>query len=127
MIDIDHFKKINDSYSHATGDQVLVDFAQELRKKTRDIDIIGRYGGEEFVVILPSTPQKDAAELAERLRHQIEEKITPATADEKMMITVSIGVASLDEEIHSLESLLDTADTALYEAKRSGRNRVFSL
>ncbi|MBT7783720.1 MAG: diguanylate cyclase, partial [Anaerolineae bacterium] len=124
MIDIDHFKKINDNHGHAAGDKVLEELAQHLRNSTREVDILGRYGGEEFTVLLPDTEKTAALELAERLRRRIDQEFTPTRLNNHPTLTISIGVASLGEDTPTLESLLDKADTALYEAKRAGRNTV---
>lgn len=127
MIDVDHFKKINDTYGHATGDKVLQELANHLQRQTRDVDIVGRYGGEEFVVILPNTHLEAAAELAERLRARIDKEITLSRLRNHPGLTISIGVASLGDDTPSLESLLDKADTALYQAKSKGRNTVVAI
>ncbi len=119
MFDIDYFKKINDEYGHQIGDQVLKFFSNFLRTELRDTDIIGRYGGEEFVIILPETPILDAYNTAERLRVGIEGMLI----EKKIKITVSGGVAELLNEPNALE-LISKADMLLYIAKRGGRNRV---
>lgn len=123
MIDIDHFKRINDSHGHAAGDEVIRTVSRILRGSLRDLDIIGRLGGEEFAVVLPQANATQALETAERLR----QAIAQATADYagiKLSVTISIGLARLSPEASNLESLLDTADKALYLAKQSGRDRV---
>lgn len=127
MIDVDHFKKINDNYGHATGDQTLQELAQQLRNSTREVDILGRYGGEEFAILLPNTEIMAALDLAERLRKRVSKEITLPRLNNQHPLTISIGVASLSEDTPTLDALLDTADTALYEAKRNGRNKVCSL
>jgi two-component system cell cycle response regulator len=128
--DIDHFKKINDTYGHQTGDEVLVEFANCLNKTIRtNIDWIGRYGGEEFILVLPETPLDGAARLAERLRKNIAaHKIT--TDGNDVSITSSFGVTgfnskTLDTKI-SAEKIIGAADKYLYQAKETGRNKVIS-
>jgi diguanylate cyclase (GGDEF)-like protein len=114
MLDLDHFKRINDAQGHLAGDRVLQDMAQLLKAGIREGDILARFGGEEFVVLMPRTPLRSAANLAERLRQQIEEKLAT---------TVSIGAASsLSGE--SATGLITRADSALYTAKKEGRNCV---
>lgn len=124
MIDIDRFKRINDQFGHQTGDKVLQIVARRIASTLREIDISGRYGGEEFVVLLPETGLQEASEAAERLRKCISD--TPFDTDEvSVNITVSIGVVSLDNsEKVEIEKLFDRADHALYTAKQAGRNRV---
>jgi diguanylate cyclase (GGDEF)-like protein len=130
MFDIDHFKKVNDTYGHQTGDQVLHALADCVRQKTRGIDVAGRYGGEEFVLLMPETPLAETAQIAERLRRSIMKLSIPMArpGDESspdcLRITVSIGVAMLEEGVPNLVTLVDRADQAQYRAKRTGRNRV---
>jgi diguanylate cyclase (GGDEF)-like protein len=126
MIDIDHFKEINDQYGHAEGDQVLRALTEQCRQYIRDVDILGRYGGEEFVILLPESNTAQAAQVAERLRNQVSNRPTP-TADRLHHITVSIGVKTLDSQVSSLEELLAAADEALYQAKRAGRDQVIVI
>ena len=122
MADIDHFKKINDRHGHQAGDRVLAEVAQCLRKSVRDVDIGGRYGGEEFVVLLPETLPPQALLVAERVRHAVSDlKIT--SESERIPVTISLGLAG-DQSPESLSALIKTADAALYRAKESGRNRV---
>ncbi len=123
MIDIDHFKHINDRYGHLTGDTVLKLFAELLLKSIRTSDYVARYGGEEFVVILPETPGSEALELAERLRLKIS---TQNIELEKGLINISIslGIASYPEHGSNYEKLLEVADIAMYQAKNKGRNRI---
>ncbi|MGE5624099.1 MAG: two-component regulator propeller domain-containing protein [Bacillota bacterium] len=123
LLDADHFKAINDTYGHDTGDRALRLLAAACRESLRHLDVIGRYGGEEFVVLLPETPAALAFETAERLRKRIEELSIPARGQD-IRLTVSIGVATADASIESVAALVNQADRALYEAKRSGRNRV---
>ncbi|MBN1148166.1 MAG: diguanylate cyclase, partial [Anaerolineales bacterium] len=123
MLDIDHFKQVNDSYGHAAGDHVLHRLAQLLRSAIREIDIIGRYGGEEFTIILPETNLFTAQEIAERLREHVNETFQGADSN-PISITVSIGVAEIQEDIPDFTALVAQADTAMYSAKQEGRNRV---
>ena len=121
LLDVDHFKKVNDTHGHQVGDEVLVAVAQRLRASLRSTDVLARYGGEEFVVCLPETPVDGARAIAERLRASVEAEIVPAMG---RAVTVSIGVAMLRPDTQSVGSLLENADAALYRAKRAGRNRV---
>mgnify|MGYP002344877674 FL=1 len=123
MLDIDKFKSVNDTLGHETGDLVLQCVAETIRDHIREVDIVGRLGGEEFGVILPNTKAEDAAVLAERLRNAIESGncITEKIA---VSITASLGVAEFVSEMNSLDDLLRDADSAMYEAKNSGRNKV---
>ncbi len=125
-LDIDHFKHINDTWGHPGGDAVLKAFAQECAACIRQIDRIGRVGGEEFLVILPETGADEARQLAERLRMAIRAlRIEPAPEQAPIGITVSIGVSSARAP-ERIEDLIQRADRALYTAKASGRNRVVS-
>lgn len=123
MMDIDHFKSINDSYGHGSGDQVLKAFAELIKDTVRESDILGRYGGEEFMVALPNTGGKDAVAIAERIRKNMKHKNFDFE-EETVHISVSIGVASIDEDTRTLAELIERADKALYEAKSKGRNQV---
>lgn len=123
MIDIDHFKKVNDTYGHPFGDQVLQILAERFLQQTRDVDAVGRYGGEEFMFVLPETAEEMADTLAERLRRTVEE--TDVThGEEHIDTTISIGITSRNSEKESADTLIDRADTALLYAKQSGRNKV---
>jgi diguanylate cyclase (GGDEF)-like protein len=122
LIDIDYFKKVNDTYGHLVGDEVLVDVAQLLERTLRDYDLIGRYGGEEFLVLLPMTSLKEAQVLAERLREEVESS-EEITSKQGFGVTISIGVAQISEH-DSQKQLLQRTDEALYRAKAIGRNRV---
>jgi diguanylate cyclase (GGDEF)-like protein len=122
VIDIDHFKSINDEFGHTTGDCVLKDVAQQLMHACRDTDATYRYGGEEFVVIMNRTDLDGALILAERIRKQIAE-MTTSYDDNAISVTVSIGISNLQPH-DSLTSLFDRADKALYSAKQNGRNRI---
>ena len=123
MVDIDHFKQINDHYGHAVGDLVLQHFAAVARSTLRKIDIIGRLGGEEFGILLPGTELEGAQIYAERLCQAIASQPCHATPHE-IGFTVSIGLTLLDSEDGDIDLPLARADAALYRAKRHGRNRV---
>ena len=125
MFDLDHFKQVNDSHGHAVGDQALREAATALRASLRDVDILGRLGGEEFAALLPETPLAGAVEVAERLRHAVSAIRIPLDGDHPpLTLTASLGVAErLTEEI-TVDKVLARADLALYRAKADGRNRV---
>ena len=123
MIDVDHFKKVNDQHGHLTGDMVLREVARVIAAQIREIDIAGRYGGEEFCVILPDTDKAGALVVAERIRTAIHDQKVKAY-DSMLAVTTSIGVAAFPEDAMQMEELLDKSDWALYRAKKSGRNRV---
>ena len=125
LLDIDHFKNINDTYGHSAGDELLRRMAQEVRSTLRGADIFGRLGGEEFAIILPETNSGRAMEAAERLRALLSQVRIDAVSG-PVGATVSIGVASNRDEDDSLESILRRADQAMYQAKASGRDRVES-
>jgi two-component system cell cycle response regulator len=125
IMDIDHFKLVNDTHGHDIGDEVLKEFAGRIAANTRGIDLACRYGGEEFVVAMPDTDLAFATNIAERLRQSIE--TTPvriSRAPGQLKITISIGIAKCEGEDDSAEQLLHRADQALYRAKRTGRNKV---
>ena len=128
LLDIDHFKAVNDTYGHHIGDHVLKSLGQLLIKKVRDTDFVARYGGEEIAILCPQTPVSTAFDLAERLRQVIETSImVPAEAYEnrqEIIITVSMGVAGFDHQVSDSHVLIQRADEALYKAKNDGRNRV---
>ena len=128
MLDIDHFKSINDTYGHQIGDLVLKSLGQVILKVVRETDVVARYGGEEIAILLPLTPVNMAANTAERLRKTIEEFVVvpdDKNQEEKALtVTVSIGVAGLDESVIENHGLFESADKALYTAKQMGRNRV---
>ena len=123
MIDVDHFKKYNDTHGHATGDFVLQEAARLIRRTVRDGDIPARYGGDEFAVILPATGKKEAAPIAERIRAEAETSKFHK-AEKGISITFSIGVASCPDDIDQPATLVELADAALYLSKSRGRNRV---
>ena len=122
MLDIDHFKKINDTYGHLAGDFVLKEIAKIVKNLIRKSDICGRFGGEEFVILLPNTKLSGAMKLAERIRETIQNHTFDFNG-KKINVTVSIGITSVGVN-DSYESLISRADEALYEAKEKGRNRI---
>lgn len=122
MCDIDHFKNINDTYGHSVGDKVLVEVVGIMTKYLRKADCIGRYGGEEFLILLPETNKKSAAAVAERLRQKIAEQEFLQVGN----VTMSFGVVEIRPKIQSVEDLIKEADKKLYTAKHEGRNKVVS-
>lgn len=126
MLDLDHFKKINDTRGHLTGDAVLKQVARRVTQSVRSYDQVGRYGGEEFVVVLPACGKTDTEQSANRIRLAIS-SAPVSVATSGIPVTVSIGATSRDAGSGSDEEMLQTADKALYEAKNAGRNRVFVL
>jgi two-component system cell cycle response regulator len=125
MLDIDHFKKINDVHGHLAGDYVLKEVARLLQQRIRRDEVLARYGGEEFAIILPETTLEGACALAEGLREKIEESRF-VFQGETIRVTISIGAAILIEDHRASLDLIKKADEKLYEAKRAGRNRVLS-
>lgn len=123
MLDIDHFKQVNDLHGHRVGDSVLADIAGLMRRSVRQTDFVGRYGGEEFLIILPRTDVAGAAKMAERVRAAAEGTPMHATGGSTFTTTVSLGIAEFCEADDE-DSLVNRADTALYSAKELGRNRV---
>ncbi|TDE31076.1 GGDEF domain-containing protein [Actinomadura sp. 6K520] len=123
LIDIDHFKRVNDTHGHLMGDQVLVGVASTLCHQLRDYDVVGRFGGEEFVVLLPGADTVEACRVAERLRGRVRRLAVPAE-EGTVTVTVSVGVALFRTHGQDLLELLASADLALYRAKSSGRDRV---
>ena len=124
MVDIDWFKKLNDTYGHESGNIVLKELSRIIKKSIRDVDIFARYGGEEFAVILPQTPQYDANIIGERIRTNVERHTFMIEKGEKVNLTVSVGLSSYPENGYSQEELVSLADKALYKAKGEGRNLV---
>ncbi|AFA48570.1 sensor domain-containing diguanylate cyclase [Acetobacterium woodii] len=124
MLDIDYFKKINDAYGHTLGDMALTEFGMVCSKSIRKTDLIGRIGGEEFAIYLMATQLDNALILAKRLRHNVENIELFCENGEKVQFTVSIGVSQIMPTDNNLDDALRRADSALYEAKRKGRNRV---
>jgi len=118
ILDIDHFKKVNDTFGHQAGDEVLAQLAQLLKNQARSLDIVARYGGEEFVVILPETNQDEAKIIAEQLRQAVEQ-----AEWQTGRITVSVGIATVNKTDNET-TILQRADKALYASKENGRNRV---
>jgi diguanylate cyclase (GGDEF)-like protein len=127
MLDIDHFKSVNDTYGHNAGDQVLQVVARLLKDSCRVYDVPGRYGGEEFCLLLPETAMNSTPKVAERIRHRLETTQTDLTGV-SVSVTASIGIAGIDatsnDAVLSPAALIDRADRALYSAKNHGRNRV---
>lgn len=125
MLDLDHFKNVNDRHGHAVGDRVLRAFASAVRERLRGSDVLGRLGGEEFGLVLPATSAGGARHLAEQIRQAIESLEAPGDAGHAVRVTVSAGVAVAEPSRgDSAEALMDLADKALYQAKQKGRNRV---
>ncbi len=125
MVDIDHFKKVNDDHSHAIGDNVLKKVAQTLKNNIRGVDMVARYGGEEFIVILPDTRKREAGLVAEKLRKAIEEQVDITHKGRRLKITISAGYAEYSaKELNTDKQLQSAADKALYHAKAEGRNRI---
>lgn len=124
MLDIDFFKAVNDEYGHPTGDKVLQELVERVKTTVRAYDAVGRYGGEEFLIVFPETDSEQGAALGERIRKAVAEEPFDLGGQEKA-ITVSLGVATRAPE-ESVEDLISRADEAVYEAKRTGRNRVVS-
>lgn len=122
MLDIDHFKRVNDTYGHLNGDRVLKDLAMLLMRETRKMDFAVRFGGEELVLILPETPADGAKRVAEKLRMQIEQMMIRLDSDEEIQITASFGIGTLRPD-DTAETLMRRVDACLYQAKEQGRNR----
>jgi diguanylate cyclase (GGDEF)-like protein len=132
MLDIDHFKLINDSYGHPIGDQVLINLALVCKEELREIDIFGRVGGEEFLILLPETPESEAIDVATRLRIAVSQRSLAAVGDQSIFITVSIGIAIFDPQDDQypdssavLRKYYSLCDSAMYHAKQAGRNQVY--
>jgi diguanylate cyclase (GGDEF)-like protein len=131
LVDIDHFKLVNDTYGHLVGDKALRAVTDGLRSQLRVYDVAGRFGGEEFVVLLPHAREGDALSVAERLRAHIAGLSIPVSdTDEsgpQVKLTISVGVAALDGDHRQLTELLAAADAALYHAKVTGRNKTHMI
>lgn len=123
MIDIDHFKKVNDDYGHPAGDDVIRALAGILQKTSRETDVCGRYGGEEFTIFLPNTPVANVEFLTERIRRLVE-KLIVIHEEHEISFTISIGVAGFKSDFNTHTEWLEAADQALYQAKQTGRNKV---
>ncbi|WP_460859248.1 GGDEF domain-containing protein [Rheinheimera gaetbuli] len=123
MLDIDHFKQINDQFGHAAGDKVLIEFAALCQQSIRDTDLAGRYGGEEFFILLPEIDLKTAILSADRIRIKVAEHRFVLNDGSSLTVSCSIGIAMYLPEQDDLDKLLLRADQALYQAKRQGRNR----
>jgi diguanylate cyclase (GGDEF)-like protein len=123
MLDIDHFKKVNDTKGHPAGDEVLREVVNRIRKSVRPYDIVGRYGGEEFLLLLPNTVFKEGLVVAERIRTDIHRETFKVCGGE-LCVSVSLGISSIDEKDQKLDDLLKRADDGLYKAKHAGRDRV---
>jgi diguanylate cyclase (GGDEF)-like protein len=123
MFDVDEFKRVNDSYGHLMGDHLLASVGRRLNEVLRTSDVKCRYGGDEFVLILPDTPADGARQLAESIREELARIAVPAV-EEEVRVTVSIGLATSDGSETEAKALIARADAALYRAKRGGRNRV---
>lgn len=126
MLDVDHFKNFNDQYGHLMGDQILREVGNLIREHIREIDIAGRFGGEEFCVILPDTDRAGARYAAERIHRAVGSSVIRAY-DAEVKITVSLGASTSPEDGTRMEGLIDKADWALYRAKQDGRNRICSF
>jgi two-component system cell cycle response regulator len=124
VMDIDHFKRVNDSHGHAAGDAVLARVAQELRLGLRAEDMVCRIGGEEFLAVLPDTSARDLRAVAERLRRAVADIVVPIAGGAELRATLSLGAALMEPTERSAAPVLERADRALYEAKRGGRNRI---
>jgi diguanylate cyclase (GGDEF)-like protein len=124
IADVDDFKRINDTYGHLSGDIVLKAIVRGMISGTREYDIAGRYGGEEFLIIMPEIDKQTTVDVAERMRRNIEDYEIELMSGEKVTVTASFGIASFDEDGNSPEDLLVKADERLYKAKRQGKNRV---
>ncbi len=124
LLDIDHFKDVNDKFGHKSGDAVLREFATIMKRILREVDIVGRIGGEEFAVLLPETDKGKASRVAERLRQSVADTDIPIGGDARIRITVSIGISMPSADANLIDDILRKADMALYLAKNNGRNRV---
>jgi diguanylate cyclase (GGDEF)-like protein len=125
MFDVDKFKTVNDTYGHLAGDQLLAEVGKRLGELLRTSDVKCRYGGDEFLLILPDTPAAGSRQLAESLRREMSHIALP-TAEGELTVTVSLGVVTAVKDEMDAQALIARADKALYRAKHSGRNRVFA-
>ncbi|MBN1205054.1 MAG: diguanylate cyclase [Myxococcaceae bacterium] len=126
LTDIDHFKNVNDTYGHPTGDAVLRGVAKILREKARDTDIVARYGGEEFAIIMPETDAKGAQVIAERIREAVKAEVFQTELG-PLKVTMSLGIATGPDHGYEKQQLIDLADQCLYHAKRNGRNQSVTV
>jgi diguanylate cyclase (GGDEF)-like protein/PAS domain S-box-containing protein len=124
MLDLDHFKSINDRHGHTAGDEALVNFAHMVKSLLRESDLFGRLGGEEFCVVMQSARSQEAKLLAQRIRDHLENFVFQDVAGQDFRVTVSIGITFNRTEDKHIQKLIERADKALYQAKRDGRNRV---
>jgi len=127
FLDLDGFKLINDSYGHLVGSKLLVEMGQLLLKSLRTVDIVARYGGDEFVMVLPQTAPRSASQIAERIRRSIEHNVFLKRDGYSFKMTASFGVASYPESAKSKEELLKLADDAMYRVKNQTRNGVYAI
>jgi diguanylate cyclase (GGDEF)-like protein len=128
MLDIDHFKEYNDTYLHVEGDKVLKRIGRILRTNLREVDTVARFGGEEFVLLLPDTDKHGATAAAEKVRKLLEqERFVSEKREPTRPVTISCGVATCPDDVNEMEDLIDHADIALYKAKAAGRNQVVSF
>ncbi len=127
MVDIDWFKRFNDNYGHEVGNQVLIGLTNVIKRAIRDVDILCRYGGEEFIVILPQTVEREAFKIAERIRREVEQAEFGGAGIPSLRVTVSVGITSFPENRRSEEELINAVDQALYRAKGSGKNTVCAV
>jgi diguanylate cyclase (GGDEF)-like protein len=124
MLDIDHFKSVNDTYGHQVGDRILKSIAAIIKSILREGDILVRYGGEEFLAILPAAASEDLRLIGERIRRSVEESAHP-DGDQVVRVTISVGGAAFpNQNVEKEGALLELADASLYQAKETGRNRV---
>ncbi|MBM3243495.1 MAG: GGDEF domain-containing protein, partial [Candidatus Omnitrophica bacterium] len=123
MVDIDKFKSFNDKYGHLVGDAILREVSKTIKETIRQIDFVGRYGGEELSIVLPETDKEQALLAAERLRYEIEKRKIKVY-DEELKVTISVGISSFPADAGDSAAIVEAADCALYSAKRAGRNKV---
>lgn len=127
LIDVDHFKRVNDEHGHQTGDRLLVEIAQTCAATLRRTDLLARFGGEEFIVLLPETGQCEAVRLAERMRQAVQAGLRDPQHPLQVPVTISLGVVAMSAATPTLDALIRATDQALYDAKRAGRDRVHTL
>ncbi|WP_294000870.1 GGDEF domain-containing protein [Sphaerotilus sp.] len=127
LIDVDHFKRVNDRHGHQLGDQVLVEIARSCQSTLRKTDLLARFGGEEFIVLLPETGQREAVRLADRMRMAVSADLRLPDSQRPGAVTISLGAVALSRSTPTLDLLIQAADQALYDAKRAGRDRVHTM